>query len=141
MMAKVKDVMTPEVVTVERDTPLIDVVRTMAARDISGVAVLEGDEGLAGTVTDTDILKAVGEGRDLERLRAEDVMTPCAITASPEMSLQEVADLMVAQGIHRLFVSVDEELRPRRVWPRYRERLVGVVSTTDLVRSVSGAGR
>jgi CBS domain-containing protein len=137
----VKDVMTPGVVTVERDASMAEVVELMAARDISGVAVLEKDGDLAGTVSDTDVLRAVGRGSDLKRLRAEDVMTPCTITASPEMSIQEVAGLMVSQGVHRLFVSVDEELRPRRVGPRFRERLVGVVSTRDLVKSVMEAAR
>lgn len=137
---KVKDIMTPVVVTVGLDTPLTEVVRIMAARDISGVAV-QGNGDIAGTVTDTDILKAVGKGEKLDRLKAEDVMTPCTITASPDMSLREVAVLMVTQGVHRLFVSVDEELRPKRVWPRYREKLVGVVSTRDLVKSVSEAGK
>ena len=137
---KVKDIMTPGVVTVKLDTPLTEVVRIMAARDISGVAVL-GDGDIAGTVTDTDILKAVGRGEKLERLKAEDVMTPCTITASPDMSPREVAVLMVTQEVHRLFVSVDEELRPKRVWPKYREKLVGVVSTRDLVKSVSEAGK
>ena len=138
---KVKDVMARGVVTVERDTPLGEVVKLMAARGISGVVVLEEDGNLSGTVSDTDVLKAVGRGQDLRSLRAGDVMTPCAITASKEMSLREVAGLMVSQGVHRLFVSVDEELRPRRVGPRYRERLVGVVSTRDLVRSVRGDGK
>jgi CBS domain-containing protein len=134
---KVKDIMTPEVFTVKRRTPLWEAAKIMALKDVSGVAVLDEEGNLAGTMTETDILKIVGFGKALEKLRAEDVMTPCTITASPRMTLQEVADLMVTQGVHRLFVSVDEEVKPRRVWPKYREKLVGVVSTTDLVRSLA----
>jgi CBS domain-containing protein len=135
---KVKDIMAKGVVTVRERTPVLEIARIMAAKNISGVAVLDEEDNLAGTVSETDLLRVIGEGRNLRELRARELMTPCAITASPEMSLEEVAELMVTQGVHRLFVSVDEEVKPARVWPKYKEKLVGVVSTRDLVREIAG---
>lgn len=134
---RVRDVMTRGVVTVGEDAAALEIIKIMADKSISGVAVLDSEVNLVGTVTETDLLRAVGEGRDMMDLRAGAIMMPCAITASPDMSLEEVAELMVAQRIHRLFVSVDEEVKPARVWPKYKEKLVGVISTHDLVREIA----
>lgn len=134
---RVRDVMTRGVVTVGEDATALEIVEIMAEKNISGVAVLDSEDNLVGTVTKTDILRAVGEGRNLNELQARVMMMPCAITASSNMSLEEVAKLMVTQHIHRLFVSVDEEIKPARVWPKYREKLVGVISARDLVRELA----
>lgn len=134
---KVREVMTKGVVTVREDASAQEIVGLLAEKNISGVAVLDSEANLAGTVTESDLLRAVSENQSLNGLRASAIMTPCAITASPDMSLEEVAEIMVTQGIHRLFVSVDEEVKPARVGPKYRETLVGVVSTRDLVKEIS----
>jgi CBS domain-containing protein len=133
----VRDVMTRGVVTVGKDAAALETVKIMAEKNISGVAVLDSEANLVGTVTDTDLLRAVGECRDLMELRASALMMPCAITASPDTSLEEVAKLMVTHRIHRLFVSVDEEIKPARVGPKYKEKLVGVISARDLVRKIA----
>ncbi len=53
---EVGDVMTRDVITVGPDTDLVDVARTMLARKIGGLPVV--DEGrLVGIVTESDIFK------------------------------------------------------------------------------------
>jgi CBS domain-containing protein len=53
-----------------------------------------------------------------------EVMTRSVVALSPDASVQEAAELMVKRGIHRVLVLRDDEL-------------VGIVTTTDVVRAVA----
>lgn len=53
---EVGDVMTRDVITVGPDTDLVDVARTMLARKIGGLPVVDEDR-LVGIVTESDIFK------------------------------------------------------------------------------------
>jgi len=61
------------------------------------------------------------EEHDLGRRQVHEVMTPDVITVGPETTLVEAARKLLSNRIHRLPV-VDE-----------KNRLLGVVSTTDLL--------
>lgn len=54
-MLKLRDIMTPEVITVGPDTPLAEVAELLAAEGISGVPVV-GTNRVLGVVSATDIL-------------------------------------------------------------------------------------
>jgi CBS domain-containing protein len=64
----------------------------------------------------------VGDSETVEQL-----MSPDPITVAPSASLRSVCALMVREGIHRVIV-VDEG------------KLVGIVTTLDVVRAVAEAG-
>jgi acetoin utilization protein AcuB len=53
---KMRDLMTKEVITVTKDTPLEEAARIMADSKVGGVPVIEGDE-VIGIITETDIFK------------------------------------------------------------------------------------
>jgi len=60
--ATVDDVMTPDPVTVQADTPVADVATLMVDRDVSRVPVLDG-ERLVGIVSKSDIVRSlIAEG-------------------------------------------------------------------------------
>jgi CBS domain-containing protein len=46
------------------------------------------------------------------------------LTIAPEVDVKEAAQQMLYTGVHRLFVTTDD-------------RVVGVISTTDIVRAVA----
>ena len=141
----VADVMTREVVTAAPEMPVGDLVRTMVASGVRAVPVVDAGRRLAGVVTDGDLLARgavqlpIGVQRDLggefqaddlagsvsPPHRAADVMTPAPVTARPEMSLAKAAALLADGGFTRVPV-LDAD-----------DRLVGVVSRSDLLRTVS----
>jgi CBS domain-containing protein len=138
---KVADVMTVDVVTVGKKTPLRDVAALLTERRISGLPVV--DEGrVVGVVSEGDIL-AKERGRAAERRglfgvllddrakaelklearTAEAAMTSPALTIAPERSVAEAAGTMVDQGVNRLpVVGTDGTL-------------LGIVTRADLVRA------
>ena len=57
---QVKDVMTKQVVSVHRDTPIEEAAGIMADRKIGGLPVLDGEETV-GIITETDLFKILLE--------------------------------------------------------------------------------
>jgi CBS domain-containing protein len=88
---------------------------------------------IIGVVSATDVLTAEAEaesgteavGRDLMLdTSVRDIMTPRPFTVAPDEDVREAARQMLYAEVHRLFVAEGD-------------RLVGVISTTDIVRAVA----
>ena len=60
-MTSVKDIMQTDVVTVTTDTTARHLARLLADEEISGVPVLDGNGGLAGVVSSTDLVRLAAE--------------------------------------------------------------------------------
>jgi CBS domain-containing protein len=137
---KVADVMTVDVVTVDKETSLRDVAALLTERRISGLPVV--DEGrVVGVVSEGDILvKERGRNAErrglfgvlldnrataelkLEARTAEAAMTSPALTIGPDRPVAEAAGVMVDEGVNRLpVVNADGTL-------------LGIVTRADLVR-------
>src|SRR5208283_4915669 len=104
-----RDIMTREVITVGRLTPLDEVAGVMASRGISGVPVLEDDGRIAGVISGKDFLTSMGAGDKMNfmaviaeclkgrefvsmpigRKKAEDIMTSPAITVTENTAVSE----------------------------------------------------
>jgi CBS domain-containing protein len=118
---KCRDIMTRNVTTCNRNTPIFDVARIMRDEDIGSLPVI-GDNGkLEGIVTDRDL---VVEGLTSEKseadLRAEDCMTDDLFTANQNDRLVDVINDMGDHQVRRVPV-VDG-----------RDRLVGIISMADI---------
>ena len=142
----VKDVMTENVFTATPDTPLKVVATRMLEYGVSGMPVVEGDR-LLGVISETDILfkertapdrKGVldwlvhyGEDPPLAKLEARtagEAMTTPAVTIASGRSVSDAAALMLELRIDRLPVVNGD-------------RLVGIVTRTDLVRAFTRADK
>ena len=137
--ARVSDVMTTSVVTVDRVTPYQQIARLLAEHEISGVPVLMMGRLVAGVVTESDLLAAEDVTARVARLNAESpkrwrlrksgrasltagaLMTTPAITIQPDATIPGAARLMNTHHVRRLPV-VDS-----------KGKLVGIVSRRDLL--------
>jgi CBS domain-containing protein len=143
---KVSDVMTENVFTATPDTPLKVVATRMLEYGVSGMPVVDGDR-LLGVISETDILfkertapdrKGVldwlvhyGEDPPLAKLEARtagEAMTTPAVTIASGRSVSDAAALMLELRIDRLPVVNGD-------------RLVGIVTRTDLVRAFTRADK
>ena len=107
----IRDVMTPNPRTVRPEDTIQSAAQIMRDEDTGAVPVV--------VVTDRDIVvRAVADGSQLSR-PVREIVTSAVVTATPEMSTREAAQLMSEHQIRRLPV-VDGE------------RLVGIVSLGDL---------
>ena len=81
---KVKEIMTPDPVTVAEDTPLEDIVRTIERHNVKRLPVVRGDQ-LVGIVTGSNLLQSVAAlARDIPDPTADDDHIRSAIIAAIE---------------------------------------------------------
>lgn len=133
---RVAELMQTEVQTVPSDAVVNDVVLVMAESRISALPVVDGTGRIVGVISRTDALASEEEeaedqtARDtpLEQTLVRDLVTPQPLTIGPEANVEEAAWQMLRADVHRLFVTKGEPL-------------LGVISTTDIMRAVArGAG-
>ena len=126
---KVAELMRTPVLTVDPDQTVADAVVTLADGHVSALPVVDGRGHLLGVLSTTDILAATAEADPERRAEVLDtpvrmLMTPRAITIAPDAGVREAAQHLLYADVHRLFV-VDQG------------RVVGVVSSTDVVRALA----
>ncbi len=123
--------MTTRVIGVAPSDSLTTAWERMSDRDISSLAVTEGDR-LVGVITRSDLLRVgkreAGSSPSATALSfpartVADEMTAEVQTATPETTLEEAAARMRSAFVHRLFIIDDG-------------RAVGVLSTRDLLRAL-----
>jgi CBS domain-containing protein len=99
--APVTTVMHRSTVSVRPDTTLRQVAETLAREEV-GAVVVKGAEGLAGIVSERDLVRALAEGLDPDSERAADVMTFELLSVESIVSIDEVARTMLDGGIRHL---------------------------------------
>ena len=139
----VRDVMTPEVLTIGPDRSLGDVARLMLERDVRAIPVVDDAGTLLGIITHRELLRFLlpeflqraktGEHRavpktqrpatasDPQQLPVRDAMARTVLCLSEEQTLADVANLMSNKDVDR--------------FPVVREgRVVGFLTRADLIR-------
>jgi CBS domain-containing protein len=126
---RVAELMQRNVRTIDSEACVAEVVVSLADAHISGLPVVDKGGRMIGVVSASDVLTAEAEaegqniGRELlEGTSVRDIMTARPYTVSPDEDVREAARQMLYADVHRLFVAEDD-------------RLVGVLSTTDIVRA------
>ena len=147
---EVRDVMTSPVISVAPDSTVLEAVRIMLQRHISGLPVVDKDGGLVGIVTEGDFLRRAETGTQRRRPRwleylvgpgrladeytrshgrkVHEIMTSGALSVTEDTPLDEVVRLMEKRRIKRLPVVRANEV-------------VGIVSRANLVHALAGLAR
>ena len=121
----VSQVMNKDVITVDKSTSLQDAAQKMKESKVGCVIVTEESKPI-GIVTERDfVIKVAAEGRPLFTEISE-VMTSPLITIDPEETIWEASEMMKEKKIHKLPAKEDD-------------KIVGIVTTTDIVR-ISSVG-
>nr|WP_322802083.1 CBS domain-containing protein [Thermoflexus sp.] len=122
MGLKAKDIMTTEVVTIEPSATVAEAVALMKEKGLRALIVERANEEDAyGIVTETDIVyKVVAQGLSPQSVLVREIMTKPCIVVNPDLSVENVARLFALARIRRA--------------PVIRERLLGVISVTDIIR-------
>jgi CBS-domain-containing membrane protein len=128
--ARVRDVMTREVVTLERNDKLATADSVMRLGRIRHMPVLDEEGHLAGLVSQRDLfrgalLRALGYGTAAEKkmldlVVVKEAMTTDVVTISPDATLAEAARLMLERKIGCLVVVEGE-------------KLIGILTEADFV--------
>ena len=111
------------IVSVRPDTPVVELVATIASRRIGAVLVLDDTGRLAGIVSERDVVKALAsQGPGIVALHAQDIMTGKVTTVTPQTTINEAMELM-DRGYFRHLPVLDQD------------KLVGIISVRDVVRA------
>ena len=128
---RVAELMQKDVKAVRPDVSVADVIASLADAHVSGVPVVDRHGQMLGVISSTDVMIQEAEAEDtearttlLESTMAQDIMTPHPLTIDPNADVREAAREMLYAEVHRLFVVE-------------HGRLVGVISTSDIVRGVA----
>lgn len=113
----VSEIMSSPVVTVSQETTIAEAAGVLADQHIGSLVV--GDEIIEGIVTETDIVRAVGEDLALDSTPVSDIMSDPVVTIRPHESVQVAGERMGHNGVKKLPVTENGEP-------------VGIVTTTDL---------
>lgn len=152
MAGLVREVMTPDPVTVTRETGVEELVRLLGENDLPGVPVVDASGHCVGMVTESDLVITDEDGEDLhiphyvelfgglipleplrkfeERLKkaaaatVADMMTAPAVTVDADDPIRKAARLIAESGHNRLPVEEGG-------------RLVGIVTRADVLRAIA----
>lgn len=121
----VRDGMSQVVLSVGPAHTLRQAARMMSAQRVGAAVVLDHDRSGIGILTERDILNSLGTDQDPDAELVADHRTSDVVFASPDWTLEQAAEIMVARGFRHLVV-VDQG------------EVAGLLSMRDIVRCWSG---
>jgi len=128
---KVSDLMQTDVKTVTGDTPVSEVILSLADVQVNGLPVVDSRGRTVGVVSSTDLITAQARARAaqerqilVEQTQVRDLMTTKPLMIDSTAEVQEAARHMLYADARRLFVEEGGVL-------------VGIISQTDIVRAVA----
>lgn len=130
---QVKNLMSEDVITIDKDQNLSDGLKLLRKYNISRLPVVNTNEDnqkeLVGIVSERDIANKLGsskyENMPPSRFHISSVMVKDVIAVNDSMSLSDVADLMLEKGIGSVPVESNDSM-------------VGIVSKADFVTLIRG---
>ncbi len=123
-MPSVREVMSKDLVTVDRSATVEEASAMMWARRVGSALVMLGDD-LEGIFTERDIMKAISKNADRGRtMTVREFMTSEPRTIDADATVGEALDLMLTAGFRHLPVTESGTL-------------AGIVSMTDLVQATT----
>lgn len=111
-----------KVISAARGDSISSVAARLTRHHIGALVVLDEAGGIAGMITEGDVMRAVATGQAYSaNVTAQDIMRPCTLTCTTEMTEADLLDIMSENHIHHLPVMSGQQL-------------VGIVSLGDVVR-------
>ena len=148
-MKTARDIMTRNVVTVNKDQPISDLSKLFIENHFNGVPVLDDSGKILGVVTQGDLIeqnknlhiptvialfdavlflesekKFESDVKKLTGSKIEDIYHSSLITVSPDADLSEITTLMAENDVHTLPV-LDGD------------KLVGIIGKKDVIRAMA----
>ncbi len=119
-MIKARELMTTDVVSVTKGTPITEAVRLMVENDVTGLPVVAEDMTLLGILTEKDVLRLLQADEFEKESTVEDFMTTPAIYFAEDESLSNISHCLMTYDFRRVPITSGT-------------RLVGIISRCDIV--------
>ena len=123
-MLKARDIMTKDVISVKRQTPIYEAVELLVKNKITGIPVVEDDMTLVGILTEKDVLRLFYADEQEKNKTVSDFMTRPAVHYKENDSLQSICDFMMINYFRRVPVTSK------------KGKLVGIISRPDVIEYI-----
>ncbi|MEE9370802.1 MAG: CBS domain-containing protein [Sedimentisphaerales bacterium] len=123
-MLKVKDVMTKDVISVKKETPIYEAIELMRKNNITGMPVIKDDMILVGVITEKDVLRLFYADEDEKNQTVDFFMTRPAVSYRENENLRSVCDFMMINYFRRVPVVSKQG------------KLVGIISRPDIINYI-----
>ncbi|MHC4487743.1 MAG: CBS domain-containing protein [Planctomycetota bacterium] len=122
-MLKAKDIMTKQVITVRKDTPIFETLELLANNNITGVPVIEDDMTLVGVVTEKDVLRLFHADENPKNETVNSFLTQPAVHFDENEALPDVCDCLMNYSLRRVPVTSNG-------------KVVGIISRADIIKYI-----
>ncbi|MHC4478547.1 MAG: CBS domain-containing protein [Planctomycetota bacterium] len=123
LAASPKDIMTTHLITVKRDTPILDAMELLAAYNVSGLPVIDDENNLIGVLSEKDVIALINAQSDTEQQTVADFMTQPALCFEVDESLNDVCDFLKKNVFRRVPITS-------------KGKLAGIISIRDVVEFI-----
>ncbi len=114
--------MTSNIVAARQSTTVREIGTKLLIGNFNGLPVIDNNAKVIGIVTAVDILRAVRQGKNLDSLRAIDIMTRNPVAVKQDAEIDEIIDIILQKAI--IFVPVVD----------HEHKLIGVVGRLDILQ-------
>ena len=122
-MLRARDIMSKNVISVQKDTPILEAVKLLMKNNISGLPVVEDDMTLAGILSEKDVVELFYDSERAENKAVEDYMTYPAVYFEDNNALMNICDFLGKNIFRRVPVTSNG-------------KLVGIISIRDILNTV-----
>jgi CBS domain-containing protein len=103
MAQTIREVMSPNVVTIDRKASLLEAAQSMRDADVGALVTVDEDGGVVGIVTDRDIVvRGLAEAGDASSTTLEDISSEDLVAVGPDTPVDEAVRFMRDRTIRRL---------------------------------------
>jgi CBS domain-containing protein len=122
-MLEAKDIMTKDVICIQKDTPIFHAIDLMVMNNITGIPVVEEDLSLVGILSEQDVLRLFHTYEDEKDRTVNDFMTQPAIHFEENEFVLDICYCLRDNAIRRVPVTSDG-------------KVVGVISRSDILKCI-----
>ena len=120
---KAYDIMSIDIEAAKENATVTEIGTRLILRSINGMPIIDDDGKVIGVLTIIDILRAIKDNKNIDTLKAGDLMTRNPTIIKQETDFMDIIDILDKKGIEMVPV-VDEEKD---------SRIIGVVSRKDII--------
>ena len=147
-MLTAKDIMTQDIISVTKQTPVLELAKLLTSNNISGAPVVDEDGKVLAVVTESDLIdqskklhiptvvtildsvfylenpdKMEAEMKKIAATKVAEICSSSPKTVAPDTPLDEIATIMAETNVHTLPVLDDGEL-------------VGIIGKKDIIKTL-----
>ncbi len=120
---KAYDIMSIDIEAAKENATVTEIGTRLILRSINGMPIIDDDGKVIGILTIIDILRAIKDNKNIDALKANDIMTKNPIVIEQGTDILEIIDIMDKKGIE--MVPVIEAKKDNRI--------IGIVSRKDII--------